>query len=633
MIASEIENEPAVSESEIPSGRFSRHRTNLIAGLLLTVMALLAIGSSEQESVTVDEVAHIGAGVSYLQRLDLRLNEEHPPLAKVLAALPLVCRGIQADYSSPIWALSADFSHAHIAQTLFGDWLLNHWNDQRSVLRWARAPMIGIMLALGITIFQIGRKLGGDTGGLLSLIMYTTYPIFLGIGPLVHTDVASTLFILLTLWTAGELFSKGTAFSFLKFSVFFAAALLTKFSAILLFLTFPIIALAEAIHSAHRGRGRSETDNWHRGMRSLLKGSLVALLITYAVYLVLSIQQPLDPMLPQGEPALIRRLLMPVLLFLRGLFYVVAHSSRPMYLLGRHYHEGVWYYFPVVFGLKTPFPFLTVLAMTCVLTLYHRNGFVGKIVPSRHRIQWLALLAGLCLYTFVCLTSKLAIGIRHFSVPMVLMIIFTATLPKLIEQLQARAAAALCRGVIWMGATFALITSVIAFPNYLSYFNPVAMVSPVYRLVGDSNVDWNQSLVMVRQWAIRHGVSDIAIDQYGWMDPASLVPGARLWDCQRPSQSEAGKWVVISTNMIEEGHNCNWLLKYPAESIGGGSMWAVKLPASLPLAGAPGGPPAPSEARNYLGLAFDLRKRYMQLSKNPAELSAGLAELEGSHPK
>ena len=67
--------------------------------LLLALMALLADGAARRESVTFDEVAHIGAGVSYLQKLDMRMNEEHPPLAKVLAAVPLVVRGVHADYS------------------------------------------------------------------------------------------------------------------------------------------------------------------------------------------------------------------------------------------------------------------------------------------------------------------------------------------------------------------------------------------------------------------------------------------------------------------------------------------------------------------------------------------------------
>ena len=72
---------------------------NLVALLLLALMAVVAGGAALRESVTIDEVAHIGAGVSYLQKLDLRMNAEHPPLPKVLAALPLVFRGVHADYT------------------------------------------------------------------------------------------------------------------------------------------------------------------------------------------------------------------------------------------------------------------------------------------------------------------------------------------------------------------------------------------------------------------------------------------------------------------------------------------------------------------------------------------------------
>ncbi len=39
------------------------------AALLLAIMALLSGGAARRESVTVDEVAHIGAGLSYLQKL------------------------------------------------------------------------------------------------------------------------------------------------------------------------------------------------------------------------------------------------------------------------------------------------------------------------------------------------------------------------------------------------------------------------------------------------------------------------------------------------------------------------------------------------------------------------------------
>src|SRR6266576_4577357 len=113
-------------------------KTLLAVAALLATMALLAGGAARRESVTVDEVPHVGAGVSYLQKLDYRMNEEHPPLAKVLAAIPLVIRGVHADYSSPAWTFSGGFFHQYLGEWVFGHAVVTQWNDPYSTLRWAR---------------------------------------------------------------------------------------------------------------------------------------------------------------------------------------------------------------------------------------------------------------------------------------------------------------------------------------------------------------------------------------------------------------------------------------------------------------------------------------------------------------
>ena len=139
--------------------------------LLLLVMALLAGGAAWRESVTVDEIAHTGAGVSYLQKLDMRMNEEHPPLAKMLAALPLVLRRARADYSDASWTFSGErMFNEYMGEWVFGHWFLMRWNDPVSTLRWARAPMLLLMLVLGFALYKCGARLGGSQwGGLLCL--------------------------------------------------------------------------------------------------------------------------------------------------------------------------------------------------------------------------------------------------------------------------------------------------------------------------------------------------------------------------------------------------------------------------------------------------------------------------------
>jgi len=60
-----------------------------VVSLLVTLAAELVL-SIRQQSQTFDESAHLYAGYSYWKRGDYGINPEHPPLAKLLAAVPLL---------------------------------------------------------------------------------------------------------------------------------------------------------------------------------------------------------------------------------------------------------------------------------------------------------------------------------------------------------------------------------------------------------------------------------------------------------------------------------------------------------------------------------------------------------------
>src|SRR5215470_3956817 len=191
----------------------------LLAVLLLGWMAVLAGGAALRESVTVDEVSHVGAGVSYLQKLDLRLNPEHPPLPKVLAAIPLVIRGVRADYKHISWTISEKFFPAYLGQWVFGEWFLERWNNPWTVLKWARLPMLVLTLLLGVVIYVFARKLGSPRGGVLCLSVFVSTPAFLAFGPIVHTDIAVALFCLVTLWTFANVWRNPSRLNVLLFGL------------------------------------------------------------------------------------------------------------------------------------------------------------------------------------------------------------------------------------------------------------------------------------------------------------------------------------------------------------------------------------------------------------------------------
>src|SRR3989442_9637957 len=104
--------------------------------------------------------------------------------------------------------------------------------------------MLLLMLVLGWVLYAYARRLGGNWGGLLCLSVYVSTPAFLTFGPLVHTDLAVTLFSLLALWTFAQVWQEPNRKNIVVFGLSLAAALLSKFTAGVLFVAFIAYALS-----------------------------------------------------------------------------------------------------------------------------------------------------------------------------------------------------------------------------------------------------------------------------------------------------------------------------------------------------------------------------------------------------
>jgi 4-amino-4-deoxy-L-arabinose transferase-like glycosyltransferase len=629
---------------EVPKGMNTDGKTRdilsgLLAGLLLALMAVLAGGAALRESVTVDEVAHIGAGVSYLQKLDLRMNAEHPPLPKVLAALPLVLRGVHADYSHISWTFSEKFFPEYLGQWVFGEWLLEKWNEPKTVLAWARLPMLLLTLALGWVLYACGRRLGGAWSGLLCLSVYASTPMFLAFGPLVHTDLAVTLFSLLALWTFAEVWREPSRKNILLFGLSLATALLSKFTAGVLFFAFVALALSLRWRAiSGQPENKAEVHHWRCARwRATLKGILWAALAVYAFYFVFSWHEPTNALYRIGDGPLaliLRRLLLPPVLYLRGVFWVLITGKRPTFILGHAYPHGVWFYFPVVFALKSSLGFLglLVLSLAAAVSRRRRGGMSIPAIPAQVATHWRVLWVSLLVFTGACILSPLDLSIRHFSVPLVLLILLLAPLPRMLGELrvQSRFPAAMGAAMVFALAVSCLFTAVRAYPYYFPYINALSMGHPAYAMVNDSNVDWNQSLPEVKRFAEQHGLQRIGLDQYGFSNATVSVPQAQLWNCQTPTQEDAGRWVTLSANFILDGHNCEWLMQYPHEALAGGSMYAVHLPTPIPAAGSEGGPPRSSVFREFGGAPFDLRAFFTHVIEHPDDLPRALEWMQSA---
>ena len=497
--------------------------------------------------------------------------------------------------------------------------------------------MLLLTLVLGWILFVYARQLGGDWAGLLCLAVFVSTPAFLTFGPLVLTDVAVTLFSLVTIWRFADLWQNPTKRNAFLFAMPFAGALLSKFTAGILLFVFLAFALSTRwFPLPGQPCDKTEIRGWRKLRWKLTRlGILWAAIAVYLFYFIFSIRQTTNVLYLLGHgPAWIplRRLLMPAWLYLRGVGMVILTSSRPSFILGHLYPHGMWFYYPVLFLLKTPIGFLALLLLCIGLAAASRKRLAQAdegAIPEGQEFHWRALYVCLIVFIIFCMLSRLSISIRHFTVPIVLLILLIAPLPSLLASL--RKTAPLLGGITSALAAICilscLLTAVRTYPFYMPYVNALSFGRPAYTLVGDSNVDWNQALPEVRRFAEAHSIDQLKIDEYGMVEVTDIVPNAEIWSCQKATAADAGAWIVVSGSCILDGHNCAWLQQFPMQPIAGGSMYAIHLPPQIPAAGSPGGPPSPSDYRFIGGVPFDMTDYFLGAIRNPETLPAALAQM------
>jgi dolichyl-phosphate-mannose--protein O-mannosyl transferase len=215
------------------TGRVARTEA-LCVFALCALFAAQAVWGMAQQGATFDETAHLPAGYSYLATNDHRLNPEHPPLAKLIAALPLAALpGLRFSTAWPEWQASDQFG--------FGTRFLYRDNAPARLLFWGRLPIVLITCLLGVVIWRWTRELAGRAAALSALGMFSFTPEFLAHGALVTTDAAVTAFNFAAFYAVFRATLRLTPWTILACGVAWGAALASKFSALVLA---PVIILA-----------------------------------------------------------------------------------------------------------------------------------------------------------------------------------------------------------------------------------------------------------------------------------------------------------------------------------------------------------------------------------------------------
>ena len=566
---------------------------NIIAFLLLTSFATLALTSMWNDSANYDERIHLPAGYAYLTQKDMRLNPEHPPLVKDLAALPLLLLEINFPYRSGGWdtALIANPSlriPAWQTDVQFGNDLLYYsGNDAQKMMRYGRIPIILIGVLLGFYIWRFTKELWSDLTGIIALTFYSFSPIVLAHTRLVTTDVAAAAAFFISFYYFYHWFKAPTKRNLWVFGIIFGLALLTKFST---FLLIPIFGTAILIWTLVNGGKR-----WFWIVKYI--GGFIAVLIiaytviwlvyTYHVWNYSAEKQAIDtafilstfgfkPLANFNIWLSSQPILRAFGHYLLGLLMVIQRSSggNTTYYLGEISAAGSRSYFPVVYLIKEPLPYILLALFALFLAFKKLFGHLGGRLKKYWFSDFTALLknnpaeSGMLFIIFIywlsSLTSNLNIGVRHI-IP-TLPFIYALTARQISFWIKGGATERISnysgfwqifklywnrvkRGIIVLFLLVWTFFSVIfIWPSFLAYFNEVAGgPNNGYKFVVDSNLDWGQDILRLSNFIEKNNIKEVKMDYFSGAPAEYYIKTAKIESYNREIPQRG--WLAVSATI------------------------------------------------------------------------------------
>jgi 4-amino-4-deoxy-L-arabinose transferase-like glycosyltransferase len=520
----------------------------LVCALLLALMALQMLVVVRRKSITVDEYVLIPAGYYHLTEGDYRPVSEHPPVAKVLAAAPLL---FTDTYAPRIDGGPNDYGR-FIGK--FDEFWRGNADRLDYISFWARVPAVALTILLGGLVFVFARKYWGERAALFAAALYALEPTVLAHGRVVQTDVPSALALLLFSVAAYE-YAKGPSArraAYVGLALGFGAA--TKFSMVALA---PVACAGLAALFALAPR---------RGLtRARVAGQACALALA-AVFAVNAAyffhhREPdsLDDALARTVvPARVSarlhapmeagfRALQTVLPpdFVYGVGWQLGHAQKGHNagLLGQYSRTGWWYYFPVAFALKTPLP---------VLLLSLCGVFWAAVRLRRARdSRALLLLLPPAFFTGLLMLSTINIGVRYYLPAYTFFFLAAgAMLDDLLARarLRGRRQAAALLAAAAFGWT--ALEAARAFPDHMTYMNQLASGAPHWWYLSDSNVEWGDDVRDLALYLRARGETRVGaavlnwplLDLYGLGQAAIFVPPG--------GEPEHTRYVAIGASLL-----------------------------------------------------------------------------------
>lgn len=446
-------------------------KVKIIVFVLLTLVFLLPFFSAQNFSPASDETTHIPSGYTYIKTGELKLNPQHPPLVKILAALPLTLTKINFDLSDPFFD-----------SPLFNEWQFGKRflasNDINKILILSRLVIQALSVLLAFYLYKWASKLFNLRAGILALFIYAFMPNIIAHAQFVTMDIAVSAFGFIAIYYLWEFFKTNRNRDLILSGIFLGLGLSSKFSAVVFV---PVIAVFLLVYV-----WRLNLISDLKIRRYIIYAALVFLssfLVVYALYFF-----------PKDLGFYIRSM---------RLIYADWSGNLSFYLNGHFSSMGWWYYFIFAFLIKTPIPFLFAL-LAAVIMMVRRK----YILSNRDKVFLLIP----PIFFFVVTSLRAGnIGVRYILPVYPFLILYVSGLANLdFEKILNLSKKITFIILTILGVWYAF--SALAYPDYLAYFNEfIGGSARGYKYLDDSNIEWGQDLKRLKSYQDKYPETKIII--------------------------------------------------------------------------------------------------------------------------
>lgn len=471
-----------------------------IVGILFLLWGTFwLVNNAKNLSITSDEIVYLPVGIRYLERGDELTNSEHPPVFKIISALPAIFLPHNIDKaieqgSQNQWKLGFTF------------WFESS-NNVESLLYAGRAPTVLLTLLLFLSVWLWTRKNLGEWAGIAALGALVFNPNLLSHGSLIANDIylaAAAWF----LFVATFYFIKNAN---LKTALWWGAAaffaLLSKYTGVIFVATSGLIVVF-LIFILRK--------NLRRSILLALFSIAIGLILTWSVFIfvqrntVFSAQRVTmgltDRITIEVKNSLKKVILLPYANVRDGIIATRGHNEigHRSYLNGEISQFGWKSYFLWALWYKTPTFILLFTLFGLILAITKKN--------------WALILS------FVSMAAALAVGsIGHIQTGVRYILFFYALSAPLVGVAVAYLLGlknTFLKLIMAILFVFLLFDVVRGGPGSISYFSYLSGGSSNgYKHLADSNLDWGQEFYLLRDYVEKNKFQNLIIGVSSGEDP------------------------------------------------------------------------------------------------------------------